>query len=550
MIRKSTKVDGVTGEKGLPSYSAYVIQGLAAFLGEFDRMDPQFLTDIFKQYPVLHKTYRFHIDTWINQHYYPLIGDAGFFAGRTSKYQGVLFTHPWNVKNTHNAATLKPSPFSFMWKLYLHTGDVALAQVIHHANGGKVSGLPFDLFAKDPAALQKKLKAVITREGKTIKLDSINKEQWHMAILRSGQGKDGRAAWMAFDIGKNHGQRDGLNLGLIAKGLNLMPDFGYPPVQFGGWNNAKANWYRNTASHNTVVVDGKNHNNGAGKTTLWGVGEHVSMLRVSCPQFIAGKQFERTIATVDISSKDFYILDIFRVVGGKDHAKFMSSAFGSISTEGLNLKKAAKYGHGTFMRNFETDATAKPGWSAEWDIDDYYSYLSKGTEVHLKVTDLTSNAQASTCEAWINAGTYKRNDEKWIPRLMIRRQSPKSSKTPLASTFVSVIEPFGRKSNIATIKRLNLHGASGKKLADSFVAIEVTLTNGRRDLFVTTDKKMSNKKLIQKDWGLELIGDTCLIQKDAKEKIRSIAGNWSSIKLDKINLEPKGKSDYREVEFE
>ena len=46
-----------------------------------------------------------------------------------------------------------------------------------------------------------------------------------------------------------------MNLGLFAKGLDLMPDFGYPPVQFGGWGSRRAHWYRSTPAHNTVVVD-------------------------------------------------------------------------------------------------------------------------------------------------------------------------------------------------------------------------------------------------------------------------------------------------------
>ena len=32
-----------------------------------------------------------------------------------------------------------------------------------------------------------------------------------------------------------------MNLGLFARGLDLMPDLGYPPVQFGGWDSPRAN---------------------------------------------------------------------------------------------------------------------------------------------------------------------------------------------------------------------------------------------------------------------------------------------------------------------
>jgi hypothetical protein len=54
-----------------------------------------------------------------------------------------------------------------------------------------------------------------------------------------------------------------MNLGLFALGLDLMPDFGYPPVQFGGWGSARSLWYHMTAGHNTVVVDGQSQVNAA-----------------------------------------------------------------------------------------------------------------------------------------------------------------------------------------------------------------------------------------------------------------------------------------------
>ena len=58
------------------------------------------------------------------------------------------------------------------------------------------------------------------------------------------------------DTGGRHSHADGMNLGLFAKGVDLMPDFGYPPVQYGGWDSPRAQWYRMSAAHNTVVVDG------------------------------------------------------------------------------------------------------------------------------------------------------------------------------------------------------------------------------------------------------------------------------------------------------
>ncbi|NQT91639.1 MAG: heparinase II/III family protein, partial [Lentisphaerae bacterium] len=514
MIKRSTSVDGVTGEKGLPGYAAYVIRAVATFLGDFDRIDPAFLENTFERHPALQKTYRFHIDTWCMQTYYPLIGDAWYFAGKMPMYQGVLFVHPWSPeKNRYHVRSLRPSPYTFLWKLYEHTGDTAFAQVMYHANGNSVAGVPHDLFVNNPERIQDKLRSVIDREGAGIKLGSVNKEQWHVAILRSGEGENARAAWLHYEVGGGHHHQDGMNLGLFARGLDLMPDFGYPPVQFGGWNSPRADWYRNTVSHNTVVVDGRNHAGGAGTTTLWSEGELLSGVRVSCPQMIGGKRFERTVAMVNVSDGDAYLLDVFRVAGGKDHEKYMGSHFGTIETEGFTLEPSPDHMPGTQMRNFRKDPSPEPGWSVTWNVEDKYNYLPPGTPVHLRYTDLTRDAEAYACEAWIVKGTYESGEEDWVHRIKVRRSDPQGD---LESTFVAVIEPYGATSNIKQIRRLPVTDAKGTELSDLFVAVEIRLVNGDRDLLVSGFAEPGGKAPVLKvaDWDLETDAELCVVRKD------------------------------------
>jgi len=138
-----------------------------------------------------------------------------------------------------------------------------------------------------------------------------------------------RAVWIDYDSGGGHGHHDALNVGMFAFGLDLMVDFGYPPVQYGGWESEKVRWYYSTAAHNTVVVDGRNQRGEAGRHTLWATVKGVQAIRVSAPAVYGIPQFERTLVMVDVSDKDFYVLDIFRVVGGSTHDRFMHSTFGS-----------------------------------------------------------------------------------------------------------------------------------------------------------------------------------------------------------------------------
>ena len=133
-----------------------------------------------------------------------------------------------------------------------------------------------------------------------------------------------------------------MNLGLFAKGLDLMPDFGYPPVQYGGWSSPRAQWYTTTAAHNTVVVDGANTHGGAGQSTLWAETPSLRAMRASGPGLVGGKQYERTVALMDIDASDAYMLDVFRVVGGSNHTKLTHSTYSTMSTDGLKLVPAER----------------------------------------------------------------------------------------------------------------------------------------------------------------------------------------------------------------
>ena len=318
---------------------------------------------------------------------------------------------------------------------------------------------------------------------------------------------------------------DGMNLGLFALGLDLMPDFGYPPVQFGGWDSARSRWYHMTASHNTIVVDGKNQANASGTTTLWKDGRVLKAVRASCPAMIGGRQFERTVASVDAGTGRFYVLDVFRVVGGKDHAKFMHSHFATLRAEGLKLEPGLDYEYGTHMRNFRHDTAPGPGWNVTWDIEDRYGYLTDGARVRLRYTDLTAGGAVATAEAWVIQGGYDSSQETWIPRLMVRRTADRE---PLASCFVGIIEPYSNQSAIQAVERL-VPTVEGKAMPDGNVALRVDLADGRADLIVVLDTENPlNLRPSRADgavqvsaWGLVTDAELCLVRLNAAGQVEA-----------------------------
>ena len=170
---------------------------------------------------------------------------------------------------------------------------------------------------------------------------------------------------------------------------------------------------------------------------------------------------------VDVSENEGYVVDIFEVTGGQDHAKFFHSYYGTTTPRGLRLQPAPDFGQGTLMRNFRTDPAPAAGWSVDWQIDDRNHDLPVPRDIHVRYTDLTEGASASLCEGWVAVKGYESDESAWIPRVMVRRQS---AVAPLASTFVAVIEPYEGKSNLAQIRR------SGPE------TLEITLCDGRRDV--------------------------------------------------------------------
>jgi oligo-alginate lyase len=515
IVSKATAVDGLTGEKGIAGYSIIAPHIIASLLGRYARVDPDFIRDSLARHPRLRDMYRFHLDTLCLDHYYPRSGDTGAFAETNPGYAALPFT-----KNPG----LNPSSYVFLWDLFEAAGDKDFVRLLYHANESSTNGLPYDLFAADPAGFQAKVSKVIADSGAEIKLPSINKTEWCLAVLRSGQGTHARAAWLDYDSGERHGHADAMTVGLFAKGLDLLPDFGYPPVQYGGWLAPRAVWYTQTAAHNTVAVDGKNHHSGTGQTTLWFDGRQFRIVRASAPKLVEGSQFERTLALVDISDTDSYVIDLFRVIGGKEHTKTLHGHFGTLKTHGLSPVGVDETRPGGVMAGFESDPHPDIGWGADWTIEDHLKLLGHPADIHLRFTDLTSGAEALTAKSWVYVPRYGGTAEALIPSVLIRRRAPEA---PLTSTFVGVLEPFEGKSNVTGIRRLELTNPQGTPCADTRVALEVRLADGKRDLFISTDtgnpdaptgSVAADASVLQAEAKAEFAGDVCLVRFDASNQ--------------------------------
>jgi hypothetical protein len=542
IISKATAVDGLTGEKGIAGYSVIAPRNISELLGRFARSNPGFIREALQRHPRLHDMFRFHLDTLCLEQYYPCTGDTGAFAMKNLGYVGVAFSRNPGIN---------PSAYAFLWKLYEATGDKDFVRLIYRANGLKVAGLPYDLFAANPTEFQANVAKSIAESGAEIKLASVNKSEWGLAILRSGEGANARAAWLDYDSGERHGHADGMTIGLFSKGLDLLPDFGYPPVQYGGWTAPRAVWYTQTAAHNTVSVDGQNTKPGTGKTTLWFDGNQFRAVRASGSKLIGGQQFERTLALVDISEKDSYLIDVFRVEGGKEHTRFFHGHFGRASSLGLSPAPVEVTRYGEVMRNFRRDSKPTEGWSVDWKIEDHLKYLPPASEVHLRHTDLTHGAEVELAESWVAVGLYGGTADAWIPSVLVRRSAEQA---PLASTFVGVMEPYEARSNLGKIRRLELQDAGGKPCSDGDVGIEIQFADGRRDMFVSSNVERKpasgSSLLVERETGVRFEGELYLVRFDASNQpTRAVFCRGKSLRFGNVLVRARNEETSFEVDL-
>jgi oligo-alginate lyase len=329
-----------------------------------------------------------------------------------------------------------------------------------------------------------------------------------------------------------------------------LPDFGYPPVQYGGWTSPRAVWYTQTAAHNTVAVDGKSHRAGSGKTTLWFEGKQFHVVRASAKNLIGGRQFERTLALVDVSPASSYVVDVLRVNAGKEHTCFLHGAFGRLTTTGLSLTATNEARYGEVMRAFQRDPQPAPSWTADWAIEDRLHYLANPADLHLRCTDLTRGVEAETAEAWVSVSQFGGTADAWIPSVLVRRRTDES---PLGSTFADVLEPYEGKPKVQAARRLELRDAEGKPCADGYVAIETQLAEGGRDLFISADVENSTDVLApvaEPESGARFDGDLCLVRLDlSKRPKRVVFCRGRSLRVGDLVIEAKDNQASFEVDL-
>ncbi len=310
--------------------------------------------------------------------------------------------------------------------------------------------------------------------------------------LRAGKELSGQtAAILSYgDASTSHDHTDGLNLGIFGKGRELAADIGYTHTYL------RYSWPATTASHNTVLVDGKLQEYGRGDLLFYcadkGVAPSVQVVEAAMPRaYPSAKLYSRCVSLVTPDTGNAYIVDFFRVEGGHQH-DFMFHGPAThkqkkFAVESVELKDRP----GTLAGENVPYAGDRKGTGSQYETKDWYSYITdirRGTitdKVYCRWEYADGNS-VGLCGTFLpgrgselfigtapnlrlddgkksNYHDAKAIDRNRMPVICIRRTSPAGQ--VLSSGFVSVLEPYKGDPKIRDVRRLDLgRGVVGVKI--------------------------------------------------------------------------------------
>ena len=483
----STEIDrdGV-GSEAAPSYSLgwlYKGQGMDN-LDDALRARPSYTRYRIRDYARYREMFLAHVRMLVLGRYVPPIGDTGK-TGEPS------------LCGLSVAQCLKG---------YGLFGDPIFAQAAHHLVGGDVEKIRGAIHDANPEEIRARVMDVIKVHG-PLRPASDVMTGYGLALLRDGEGDRERTLWLYYGRNRGHGHADRLNLGLHGFGLDLLPDLGYPeharvwPKRIG--------WTSHTVSHNTVVVDrGRQKGTYSAKVDFVGIADEAQAVAVSSPDvYPQCSAYGRCSVLVRISGDDFYVVDLFRVVGGRAHHLMFHAAEGGAASGGMKLVEQQKgtyagedvgfgefhdgevkgYTGSGFQYLYDVRRCADPDRVAwvDWQVKDTWKLLPVSqqagepmmTDIHLRWNLLDPPGEVALCHG--DPPQTKPGN----PRRLTYAVAAHEGDDPLDTGYLSLIEAYVGDRVVEGVEEASVSGGEGS----GFRAVKVCLPGDRTDTVVFGD---------------------------------------------------------------
>ncbi len=179
-------------------------------------------------------------------------------------------------------------------------GDVARQELLKEMPGSDIA-----IYVREPGLEEKTAAPLVLPD-------------WCPPDLRIGHmrtGKDGRESLLLLSASHwgNHHHLDSLNLYYWKNGHEVLSDLGYL------WDHPKSHMTRRTVAHHTVVLDEKDQLtvNRGGEILFFKTSPQVKAMEAQSSAYAEAKLYRRTSAVIDHGEGRNYVVDFFRVEGGK-----------------------------------------------------------------------------------------------------------------------------------------------------------------------------------------------------------------------------------------
>jgi len=421
---------------------------------------------------------------------------AGFNITRRLAVLDWTTVNVGDTGRTGNLSLMKRPDAGQIAEAFRHTGDERLALAAYWSNGYKAEGLGRSITEADPEALSLQIQEIVKRRGE----DAARPPSPHLlagyclARLECGRAPEGAASYMYFGRNAGHGHLDRLNIGLFGFGFDLSPELGYPEFAT-AWPH-RNEWSITTISKNTVVVDEiSQKTNWGGEPVFFKALPGFQAVEVSSPNvYPQTSEYRRALALVETGPSRAYAVDFFRVRGGRSHMRSFHGPSDQVSAGGLALRRqprgtlagpdvpfgphpegaAFPVGY-SWLYDIDRAASPRSDWQIEWSLAKGFNDATGEEGIRLRLRDFTPDLD----EVVLFNGTPPRNKVGNPPQLRYALACRRGDEG-LASTFVSVLEPYRVEPQILSARREVLKGDPH----DGPVLLVIELADGATDTII------------------------------------------------------------------
>lgn len=272
-----------------------------------------------------------------------------------------------------------------------------------------------------------------------------------VGVLRGGaDGRGSSALVSASDWGVHH-HEDSLNLTYAKDGHEALTDLGYL------WDRPDKHMTVRTVAHNTVIVDeaDQRRDGRGGDLYAFDACSWVKLVEVGSHAYAAADPYRRSCILVDHGGEDSYLVDVFRVGGGRTHDYLFHGPRARGEIHGIVLRERPEGWHD--LADAREARTSSP-WSIAFDLDAERRFTAHA------LPDATELAIVG--QGWGERGTGSRErvmtGEK-VPYVVRRRTGH-----PAQSAFASVFEvsPQGQ-AFVRSVTRVEPRSGQGMVLCVS-----------------------------------------------------------------------------------